>query len=72
MITLFFCEGPVRSWTDAASSDTKRFASFHKGLLARGVYWPPSQFEAAFIGQAHSDDDIDRTIAAAREALSAS
>jgi glutamate-1-semialdehyde 2,1-aminomutase len=70
MITLFFGEGPVRSWTDAARSDTKRFATWHAGLLARGVYWPPSQFEAAFLGGAHTDADIERTIAASREALS--
>ena len=69
MLTLFFTEGPVRSWSDAAKSDTKRFASFHAGLLSRGVYWPPSQFEAAFVSAAHTDDDIERTIEAVREAL---
>jgi glutamate-1-semialdehyde 2,1-aminomutase len=69
MLTLFFHDGPVRSWTDARSSDTKRFGTFHGRLLACGVYWPPSQFEAAFISAAHTDDDIDRTIAAARDAL---
>jgi glutamate-1-semialdehyde 2,1-aminomutase len=69
MITLFFREGPVRSWDDAAKSDTKRFASWHKGLLARGVYWPPSQFEAAFLGGAHTEADIARTVEAAAAAL---
>jgi glutamate-1-semialdehyde 2,1-aminomutase len=69
MITLFFREGPVRSWDDAAKSDTKRFASWHKGLLGRGVYWPPSQFEAAFLGGAHTEADIDRTVGAAAAAL---
>jgi glutamate-1-semialdehyde 2,1-aminomutase len=69
MITLFFCEGPVRNWTDAATCDTKRFAAWHAGLLKRNVYWPPSQFEAAFISVAHSDEDIDTTIKAAGEAL---
>ena len=59
MITLFFTTGPVRSWNDAAKCDTKRFARWHAGLLARGVYWPPSQFEAAFISAAHTEDDID-------------
>ena len=68
MITLFFHPGPVRSWSDAAACDTKRFASFHAGMLARGIYWPPSQFEAAFISAAHSREDIHRTVAAAREA----
>jgi glutamate-1-semialdehyde 2,1-aminomutase len=69
MLTLFFHRGPVRSWTDAADSDRERFARFHAGLLARGVYFPPSQFEAAFVSAAHGDDDIDRTIEAARVAL---
>jgi glutamate-1-semialdehyde 2,1-aminomutase len=69
MITLFFREGPVRSWGDAATSDTKRFASWHAGMLARGIYWPPSQFEAAFISGAHTDADIALTIQAAAAAL---
>jgi glutamate-1-semialdehyde 2,1-aminomutase len=69
MITLFFREGPIKSWTDAASCDTKRFASWHKGLIERGVYWPPSQFEAAFLSGAHTEADIARTVEAAREAL---
>jgi glutamate-1-semialdehyde 2,1-aminomutase len=69
MITLFFRQGPVRSWDDASQSDTKRFASWHKGLLARGVYWPPSQFEAAFLGGAHTEADIAHTIEVAAEAL---
>jgi glutamate-1-semialdehyde 2,1-aminomutase len=69
MITLFFTEGPVRSWDDAARSDTKRFGAWHRGMLARGIYWPPSQFEAAFLGGAHSEADIERTVAAAKEAL---
>ncbi len=72
MITLFFCAGPVKSWGDADKADRKRFASFFGGLLRRGVYWPPAQFEAAFISGAHTDDDIDKAIEAARDALSAS
>ena len=69
MITLFFTPGPVRSWDDAKACDTKRFARWHGGLLERGVYWPPSQFEAAFLGAAHTDADIDATVEAAQEAL---
>jgi glutamate-1-semialdehyde 2,1-aminomutase len=69
MITLFFSEGPVRNWGDAKRSDTVQFARFHGGLLSRGVYWPPSQFESAFISAAHTDAEIDDTIAAARLAL---
>lgn len=69
MVTLFFCEGPVRSWSDAAASDTKRFAAWHRGMLERGVYWPPSQFEAAFLSGAHTEDDIARTVEAARDSI---
>ncbi len=69
MITVFFCEGPVRSWTDADRADRKRFAAFHGELLRRGIYWPPAQFEAAFLSGAHTEEDIDRTVMAAREAL---
>ena len=69
MFTLFFHPGPVRSWDEASKADTDRFAKWHAGLLRRKVYWPPSQFEAAFLSVAHSEDDIDTTIEAAREAL---
>jgi glutamate-1-semialdehyde 2,1-aminomutase len=69
MLTLFFREGPVRSWDDAAQADTKRFGAWHAAMLAQGVYWPPSQFEAAFLSGAHTEGDIDRTIEAARAAL---
>ncbi|AKT37067.1 glutamate-1-semialdehyde 2,1-aminomutase [Chondromyces crocatus] len=71
MITLFFREGPVRSWAEASGSDTKRFARWHGEMLARGIYWPPSQYEAAFLCAALTDDDITRTVAACREALAA-
>jgi glutamate-1-semialdehyde 2,1-aminomutase len=70
MLTLFFHDGPVISWNDAKRSDTAKFASFHRGLLARGVYWPPSQFEAAFVSLAHTREDVDATVAAAQAALS--
>lgn len=69
MITLFFHPGPVRSWTDADKSDRERFASWHRGLIERAIYWPASQFEAAFLSLAHDEADIDRTIAAAADAL---
>ncbi len=70
MITLFFSAGPVRNFQDALRCDTKRFGTFHGALLEQGVYWPPSQFEAAFLSLAHSEDDVDRTVQAARSALS--
>ncbi|HHH29742.1 MAG TPA: glutamate-1-semialdehyde-2,1-aminomutase [Polyangiaceae bacterium] len=69
MITLFFAEGPIKNFADSAATDTERFASFHRGLLARGVYWPPSKYEAAFFGASHDEAAIDRTVAAAAEAL---
>jgi glutamate-1-semialdehyde 2,1-aminomutase len=72
MITLFFHPGPVRDFRAALTCDTARFARFHREFLARGMYWPPSQFEAAFLSLAHREADIDRTIAAAQEALAAS
>jgi glutamate-1-semialdehyde 2,1-aminomutase len=71
MITLFFTKGPVRSWADADRCDRKRFSAFHGGLLERGIYWPPAQFEAAFLSGAHTEADIERTIEAARHALAA-
>jgi glutamate-1-semialdehyde 2,1-aminomutase len=72
MITLFFTKGPVRSFDDAVKSDTARFGRWHRGMIARQQYWPPSQYEAAFLSAAHTEADVDRTIAAADEALAQS
>jgi glutamate-1-semialdehyde 2,1-aminomutase len=72
MITPFFTKGPIRSFRDAVTSDTKRFANWHGAMLARGQYWPPSQYEAAFLSTAHTEADIDATVAAAAEAFGAS
>lgn len=69
MLTLFFHPGPVRSWGDADRCDRERFGRWHGGLLERGVYWPASQFEAAFISAAHTEADIDATVKAATDAL---
>jgi glutamate-1-semialdehyde 2,1-aminomutase len=69
MITVFFGPSAVESWDDARVCDTARFGAFHRGLLERGVYWPPAQFEAAFISSAHTEADIDATIAAAALSL---
>jgi glutamate-1-semialdehyde 2,1-aminomutase len=71
MITLFFTEGPVYTFDDAKRSDTVLFGRFFWELLARGVYFPCSQFEAAFLSAAHTEADIDHTITAAHEALRA-
>ncbi len=72
MITLFFAEGPVKSWDDAKRSDTARFGRWHQKMIASHQYWPPSQFEAAFFSGEHTEADIDATIAAADAALAAS
>jgi glutamate-1-semialdehyde 2,1-aminomutase len=69
MLTVFFRGEPVRSWSDAAASDTKRFAAWHAALLEGGVYWPPSQFEAAFVSAAHDPGDISKTIDVASAAF---
>jgi glutamate-1-semialdehyde 2,1-aminomutase len=70
MITLFFAKGPIRSWADAKDADTKAFGRWHGQMIERGFYWPPAQFEAAFISGAHTDQDIDATVAAAEASLS--
>lgn len=61
MLTPYFQQSPVRNWADAARSDTQRFARFHAQLLAHGVYWPPSQYEAGFVSSAHDAAALERT-----------
>jgi len=67
MLTAFFHPGPVRSFADAAASDTGRFARFHAHMLAHGVYIAPSQFEALMPSLAHTPDQVEQTAAAAAE-----
>ncbi|MEA1958408.1 MAG: glutamate-1-semialdehyde 2,1-aminomutase [Chloroflexota bacterium] len=69
LMTLFFAAEPPSSYESAGRADTAAFAGFHRALLDRGVYWPPSQFEAAFVSLAHGDEDIDTTVSAIAEAL---
>jgi glutamate-1-semialdehyde 2,1-aminomutase len=69
LVTPFFTTQPVRDYPSAAAADTAAYAAFFRGMLARGVYPPPSQFEAWFISAAHSDKDVARTVKAARAAL---
>ncbi len=69
MFTWFFTPGPVTDWTSAAKSDTEAFGRFFRAMLDSGVYLPPSQFEAAFLGAVHSDSDVQQTIAAAKQAF---
>lgn len=71
MICLFFCNEKVTDLESAQKCDTKKFAKFWQGLRDRGVYWPPSQFEAAFISLEHSKQDIDDTLKAVEESLAA-
>jgi glutamate-1-semialdehyde 2,1-aminomutase len=70
MFGLFFAAGPVHNYEDAKKSDVAKFGRFHRGMLERGVYLAPSQFEAGFTSFAHTEADIDRTLAAAKEVLS--
>ncbi len=67
--TIFFTDQPVRDYAGAKRSDTKRYARFFREMLDRGIFLAPSQFEAAFVSAAHTAEDIDRTIAAAKDVL---
>src|SRR6202022_4076080 len=71
LLTLFFSTQPVGNYAGANKCDTKRFAAFFRAMLDRGFFLAPSQFEALFVSAAHSDADIDQTIAAIRESLMA-
>jgi len=70
MFGFFFTAGPVHNYEDAKKSDLNKFGRFHRGMLERGVYLAPSQFEAGFTSLAHTESDIDRTLEAAREVMS--
>ena len=69
LVTPFFTSQPVRDYQSAAASDTQAYGTFFRGMLARGIYPPPSQFEAWFLSGAHTEQDVDRTIKAARQSL---
>jgi glutamate-1-semialdehyde 2,1-aminomutase len=69
MFTWFFNPGPVTDWDSASKSNTEEFGKFFRGMLDNGVYLPPSQYEAAFLGAAHTEEDVQRTIAAAKQAF---
>jgi glutamate-1-semialdehyde 2,1-aminomutase len=70
MFGMFFTGDPVHNYEDAKKSDTAKFGRFHRGMLEQGIYLAPSQFEAGFSSIAHTEEDIDRTLAAARTVLS--
>ena len=69
MFGLFFTAGPVHNYEEAKKCDTSKFGRFHRGMLERGVYLAPSQFEAGFTSLAHTEEDIDRTLEIAREVM---
>jgi glutamate-1-semialdehyde 2,1-aminomutase len=69
MFTWFFQQDQVHDWDTAAKSDTLAFGKFHRAVLEQGIYLPPSQYEAMFMSAAHSEADIEETIAAAANAL---
>ena len=71
MFTWFFTPGPVTNWDSASKSDTEAFGRFFRAMLDNGVYLPPSQYEAAFLGATHTEEDIQKTISAAKEAFAA-
>jgi len=69
MLTAFFSDGPVTDYASARRADTARYARFFHGMLERGVYLAPSQFEAAFVSLAHSEQDLETAAQACREAM---
>lgn len=69
MFGFFFNAEPVHNYEDAKKSDLSKFSRFHRGMLERGIYLAPSQFEAGFTSLAHTDADVDETLAAAREVM---
>ncbi|MFC1939219.1 glutamate-1-semialdehyde 2,1-aminomutase [Chloroflexota bacterium] len=70
LLTIFFTDNPVFDYESASKSDTALFGKSFQKLLAEGIYWPPSQFEAIFVSLAHSDEDIQSTVEAIYKALS--
>jgi glutamate-1-semialdehyde 2,1-aminomutase len=70
MFGMFFSDTPVVDWDSAAKSDLDRFTAYHRSMLEQGVYLAPSQFEAGFISTAHTDTEIDKTVAAAEKTFS--
>jgi len=71
MFTWFFTKGPVTDWDSASKSNTEAFGKFFRSMLDSGVYLPPSQYEAAFLGATHTEEDVQRTVAAAKVAFAA-
>ena len=70
MFGFFFNPGPVNNYDDAKQSDLEKFGRYHRAMLEQGVYLAPSQFEAGFTSLAHTEEDIEQTLAAAKTVLS--
>jgi glutamate-1-semialdehyde 2,1-aminomutase len=69
MFTWFFARGPIGNWDTASKADTEAFGRFFRSMLDTGCYLPPSQFEAAFLGAAHTEEDVRQTVVAARQSF---
>jgi glutamate-1-semialdehyde 2,1-aminomutase len=69
MFTWFFTKGPVTDWGSASKSDSEAFGRFFRNMLDAGVYLPPSQYEAAFLSAAHTEDDVKKTVTTAKQAF---
>lgn len=69
MYGFFFVEGEVSNFEEAAKQDTAKFGRWHRGMLEHGIYLAPSAYEAGFTSLAHTEEDIDKTIQAAREVM---
>ncbi len=70
MVTMFFTSTPVVDYATAKTSDTAKFGAFFRKMRERGVFLPPSQFEAMFVSLAHTEEDVDQVVSAARDSLS--
>ena len=70
LLTVFFTDSPALDYESVSGADTALFSRFFQQLIIHGIYWPPSQFEAAFVSKAHSDEDIQYTIGVIEKALS--
>jgi glutamate-1-semialdehyde 2,1-aminomutase len=69
MFTWFFTDQPVTDFSSAATSDTAAFARFHRAMMDHGVWLPPSQFEAAFVGMAHGEREVALLLEAAKASV---
>ena len=69
MFGWYFVEGPVKNFAQATKADAEKFGKWHRAMLERGVYLAPSMYEAGFMSMAHTDADIERTIAIADEVM---